>query len=106
MPRDLRSSLFVTGFSQNIISSELEEVFLRWGPIKDVYIPVDFYTKKPKRYAYIEYHHPENCETAFQETMNGVKFHDMSLSVQYAHGQRKCKFIYLCWIRHSLFLLV
>uniref|UniRef100_A0A0E9XCY3 RRM domain-containing protein n=1 Tax=Anguilla anguilla TaxID=7936 RepID=A0A0E9XCY3_ANGAN len=29
--------------------------FGRYGPIVDVYIPVDFYTRRPRGFAYIQY---------------------------------------------------
>lgn len=34
---------------------DLRREFGRYGPIVDVYIPVDFYTRRPRGFAYIQY---------------------------------------------------
>ena len=34
---------------------DLKELFARYGPIRDVYIPVDYYTKEPRGFCYVEY---------------------------------------------------
>lgn len=34
---------------------DLRREFGRYGPIVDVYIPLDFYTRRPRGFAYIQY---------------------------------------------------
>lgn len=34
---------------------DLRREFGRYGPIVDVYIPVDFYSRRPRGFAYIQY---------------------------------------------------
>jgi len=33
----------------------LRELFARYGPIQDVYIPMDHYTREPRGFAYVQY---------------------------------------------------
>lgn len=34
---------------------ELRSLFGKYGPISDVYIPMDYYTRRPRGFAYIQY---------------------------------------------------
>ena len=36
-------------------SEDLRKLFGRYGPISDVYIPLDYYTRLPRGFAYIQY---------------------------------------------------
>ena len=36
-------------------TDELKDMFAKYGPIQDVYIPLDFYTRKQRGFAYIQY---------------------------------------------------
>ena len=33
----------------------MRELFSRYGPIQDVYIPLDYYTREPRGFAYVQY---------------------------------------------------
>uniref|UniRef100_A0A3Q2XIZ1 RRM domain-containing protein n=1 Tax=Hippocampus comes TaxID=109280 RepID=A0A3Q2XIZ1_HIPCM len=58
MARYLRppnSSLFVRNISEESRPEDLRREFGRYGPIVDVYIPLDFYTRRPRGFAYIQY---------------------------------------------------
>ncbi len=48
-------SLYVRGFPFNTKDDDLRALFEPFGEIKDVYLPRDFYTKKPRGFAYIQY---------------------------------------------------
>ncbi|KAG7231690.1 hypothetical protein INR49_010740 [Caranx melampygus] len=43
---------------------DLRREFGRYGPIVDVYIPLDFYTRQPRGFAYIQYPFPRVCAPA------------------------------------------
>lgn len=34
---------------------ELRSLFGKYGPLSDVYVPVDYYTRRPRGFAYIQY---------------------------------------------------
>ena len=36
-------------------SDDLREMFTKYGPVRDVYIPLDYYTREPRGFAYVEY---------------------------------------------------
>ena len=40
-------------------SDDLRDLFSRYGPIQDVYIPMDYYTREPRGFAYVQY--PHSC---------------------------------------------
>ena len=42
---------------------DLRELFARYGPIRDVYIPVDYYTKEPRGFCYVEYPFTQMVDT-------------------------------------------
>uniref|UniRef100_A0A7N6B5W7 RRM domain-containing protein n=1 Tax=Anabas testudineus TaxID=64144 RepID=A0A7N6B5W7_ANATE len=57
MARYLRppnTSLFVRNIADES-RYDLRREFGRYGPIVDVYIPLDFYTRRPRGFAYIQY---------------------------------------------------
>uniref|UniRef100_A0A452DKT2 RRM domain-containing protein n=1 Tax=Capra hircus TaxID=9925 RepID=A0A452DKT2_CAPHI len=39
-------------------SEDLRREFGRYGPIVDVYVPLDFYTRRPRGFAYVQF---EDC---------------------------------------------
>ncbi|KAJ1494033.1 hypothetical protein T484DRAFT_1766963, partial [Baffinella frigidus] len=47
-------SLLIRGISERTSVGELRKVFERYGSVKDVYIPMDFHTRQPKPFAFIE----------------------------------------------------
>uniref|UniRef100_A0A669F3Q1 RRM domain-containing protein n=1 Tax=Oreochromis niloticus TaxID=8128 RepID=A0A669F3Q1_ORENI len=58
MARYLRppnTSLFVRNIADESRPEDLRREFGRYGPIVDVYIPLDFYTRRPRGFAYIQY---------------------------------------------------
>ncbi|CAG5889685.1 unnamed protein product [Menidia menidia] len=61
--RPPNSSLFVRNISDESRPEDLRREFGRYGPIVDVYIPLDFYTRRPRGFAYIQYPFPAspNC---------------------------------------------
>ncbi|CDQ60718.1 unnamed protein product [Oncorhynchus mykiss] len=48
-------SLFIRNISDESRPEELRREFGRYGPIVDVYIPLDFSTRRPRGFAYIQY---------------------------------------------------
>lgn len=36
-------------------SEDIRREFGRYGPIVDVYVPLDFYTRRPRGFAYVQY---------------------------------------------------
>uniref|UniRef100_A0A3B4BJI3 RRM domain-containing protein n=1 Tax=Periophthalmus magnuspinnatus TaxID=409849 RepID=A0A3B4BJI3_9GOBI len=53
--RPPNTSLFVRNIADESRPEDLRREFGRYGPIVDVYIPLDFYTRQPRGFAYIQY---------------------------------------------------
>ena len=34
---------------------DLRRIFGKYGPIRDIYIPLDYYTREPRGFAYVQY---------------------------------------------------
>jgi len=34
---------------------DLRRIFAKYGPIRDIYIPLDYYSKEPRGFAYVQY---------------------------------------------------
>lgn len=53
-------SLYVRGFPFQTKEEDLRSLFEQFGEIKDVYLPRDYFTKKPRGFAYIQYVYQQN----------------------------------------------
>lgn len=42
-------------FLLKISADDLRQLFSRYGPIQDVYIPLEYYTREPRGFAYVQY---------------------------------------------------
>ena len=45
-------TVFVTSVSRG---DDLKELFCRYGTVRDVYIPLDYHTREPRGFCYVEY---------------------------------------------------
>uniref|UniRef100_A0A3Q2QQD0 Serine and arginine rich splicing factor 10a n=1 Tax=Fundulus heteroclitus TaxID=8078 RepID=A0A3Q2QQD0_FUNHE len=63
--RPPNTSLFVRNISDESRPEDLRREFGRYGPIVDVYIPLDFHTRQPRGFAYIQYPFPLSCNQSF-----------------------------------------
>ena len=81
-------SLLVRNLSTDITSSDLQAAFRRIGEIKDVYIPLDYHSKLPKGFAFIEFATPDQARNARDE-MNRFLMKGRELEVVYAQEKRK-----------------
>merc|ERR1712210_55045 len=81
-------SLFVRNIADDIDQDELHREFSRYGSIKDVYVPRDYYNKRPRGFAYVQFADIHDAEDA-QEGMDGRKVCGRFIDVQFAKGDRK-----------------
>ncbi|XP_065830470.1 probable RNA-binding protein 19 [Oscarella lobularis] len=59
--------LFVRNLSYTCTEEELGELFGRFGPLTETFVPVDRVTKKPMGFAFVTYLMPEHAVKAFNE---------------------------------------
>lgn len=81
-------SLLVRNITSDISVSDLRAAFARIGHLKDVYIPMDYHSQKPKGFAFIEYATPEQARMA-QEEMNKFLIKGRRIEVVFAQERRK-----------------
>lgn len=81
-------SLLVRNLSTEITLADLQAAFRRIGEIKDVYIPLDYHSKQPKGFAFIEYATQAQARAAKDE-MNHFLMKGRELEVVFAQEKRK-----------------
>ncbi|KAG8451469.1 hypothetical protein GDO86_003611 [Hymenochirus boettgeri] len=91
MSRYLRppnSSLFVRNVADDIRSEDLRREFGRYGPIVDVYVPLDFYTRRPRGFAYVQFEDVRDAEDALHN-LDKKWICGRQIEIQFAQGDRK-----------------
>ena len=48
------TSLYVKNIPDETLPDDLRDMFGRYGNLTDVYIPLDYYTKRPRGFAYVQ----------------------------------------------------
>jgi RNA recognition motif-containing protein len=47
-------TIYVRGLPLDTKREDLTDIFEKFGTLKDVYIPLDYYSRKPKDFAYVK----------------------------------------------------
>ncbi|XP_077868484.1 serine/arginine-rich splicing factor 12-like [Saccoglossus kowalevskii] len=53
--RPPNTSLYVRNVPDGTRPEELRQIFEKYGPTSDVYIPLDHHTRRPRGFAYVQY---------------------------------------------------
>ncbi|TEA39682.1 hypothetical protein DBR06_SOUSAS3410149, partial [Sousa chinensis] len=99
--RPPNTSLFVRNVADATRPEDLRREFGRYGPIVDVYIPLDFYTRRPRGFAYVQYplfycvhlvifEDVRDAEDALYN-LNRKWVCGRQIEIQFAQGDRKSK---------------
>ncbi|XP_075051488.1 serine/arginine-rich splicing factor 10 [Mixophyes fleayi] len=91
MSRYLRppnTSLFVRNIADDIRSEDLRREFGRYGPIVDVYVPLDFYNRRPRGFAYVQFEDVRDAEDALY-SLDRRWICGRQIEIQFAQGDRK-----------------
>jgi len=86
--RPPNTSLYIRNLGSSTRPEDLRRVFAKYGPIRDIYIPLDYYTKEARGFAYVQYEDIRDAEDALYYEEH-VRVHGRELDVQYAEGDRK-----------------
>uniref|UniRef100_A0AAY4BJL2 Serine/arginine-rich splicing factor 10 n=1 Tax=Denticeps clupeoides TaxID=299321 RepID=A0AAY4BJL2_9TELE len=95
MARYLRppnTSLFIRNIADESRPEDLRREFGRYGPIVDVYIPVDFYTRRPRGFAYIQYPFMFEDVRDAEDALHNLDRKwvcGRQIEIQFAQGDRK-----------------
>ncbi|KAM9824199.1 uncharacterized protein ACB057_019013 [Neosynchiropus ocellatus] len=82
------ASLFVRNVSDESRPEDLRREFGRYGPVVDVYIPLDFHTRQPRGFAYIQYPDVRDAEDALH-SLDRKWVCGRQIEIQFAQGDRK-----------------
>ncbi|KAJ1688193.1 hypothetical protein LUZ63_019583 [Rhynchospora breviuscula] len=81
-------SLLVRNIPMNTRAEDLRVPFERFGPVRDVYLPKDYYTGEPRGFAFVEYLEAYDASEA-QYHMNRQIFGGREITVVLAAESRK-----------------
>ncbi|XP_059462918.1 serine/arginine-rich SC35-like splicing factor SCL33 [Corylus avellana] len=86
--RDLPTSLLVRNLRLDCRPEDLRRPFGQFGPLKDVYLPRDYYTGEPRGFGFVQYVDPSDAADA-KYHMNGQILLGRELTVVFAEENRK-----------------
>ncbi|MBZ3883029.1 Serine/arginine-rich splicing factor 2 [Sciurus carolinensis] len=85
------TSLKVDNLTYRTSPNTLRRVFQKYGPIGDVYIPRDRFTRKSRGFAFVRFHHKHHAEDAM-DALDGIVLDGRELRVQMARYGRPLDF--------------
>ncbi|KAL9240186.1 hypothetical protein vseg_014434 [Gypsophila vaccaria] len=85
------TSLLVRNLPHNCRPEDLREPFGRFGPIKDIYLPRDYYTGEPRGFGFVQFVDPADAADAKYD-MDGYVLLGRELTVVFAEENRKKPF--------------
>jgi RNA recognition motif-containing protein len=67
---------------------EVKQYFEQYGPVKDVYLPVDYYTRRPRGFGFVEFESEKDARDALDRS-DGQEVLGATLKVVMAREGRK-----------------
>ncbi|KAJ8900066.1 hypothetical protein K2173_024182 [Erythroxylum novogranatense] len=86
--RDLPCSLLVRNLRHDCRPEDLRTPFVRFGPLKDIYLPRDYHTGEPRGFGFVQYVDPADAADA-KYHMDGEILLGRELTVVFAEENRK-----------------
>ncbi|CAL1370811.1 unnamed protein product [Linum trigynum] len=86
--RDLPTSLLVRNLRHDCSPEDLCGPFSQFGPLKDIYLPRDYYTGQPRGFGFIQFVEPADAAEA-KYNMDGEVLLGRELTVVFAEENRK-----------------
>uniref|UniRef100_J3LP63 RRM domain-containing protein n=1 Tax=Oryza brachyantha TaxID=4533 RepID=J3LP63_ORYBR len=86
--RDLPTSLLVRNLRRDCRPDDLRRPFGKFGRLKDIYLPRDYYSGEPRGFGFIQYYDPEDAADA-KYHMDGQILLGREVTVVFAEENRK-----------------
>ncbi|CAC5372700.1 FUSIP1 [Mytilus coruscus] len=86
--RPPNTSLYVRNVNEGAREDEMRAMFGKYGPLKDVYIPLDYYSRVPRGFAYIQFEDPRDADDALYH-LDRTRYQGRELEIEFARGDRK-----------------
>jgi len=84
----LTTSLLVRNVSYRVRPDELKRIFSRYGDVRDVYIPEDYYTKRARGFAFVEFYDGRDAADASHHLERYI-VDGREISIVFAKDRRK-----------------
>ncbi|RHN64208.1 putative RNA recognition motif domain, nucleotide-binding alpha-beta plait domain-containing protein [Medicago truncatula] len=84
----LPSGLLVRNLPLDARPEDLRGPFERYGPVKDVYLPRNYYTGEPRGFGFVKYRHGEDAAEAKQQ-LNHTIIGGREIRIVFAEENRK-----------------
>ncbi|KAL5701506.1 hypothetical protein ACHQM5_026833 [Ranunculus cassubicifolius] len=82
------TGLLIRNISLSARPEDLRVPFERFGPVKDVYLPKNYYTGEPRGFGFVKYRSPEDAAEA-KHQMNHKMIGGREITIVYAEENRK-----------------
>ncbi|KAJ0982718.1 hypothetical protein J5N97_010973 [Dioscorea zingiberensis] len=86
--RDLPTSLLVRNLRHDCRPDDLRKAFGQFGPLKDIYLPRDYYTGEPRGFGFVQYVDPADATEAKYQMDRQILL-GRELTVVFAEENRK-----------------
>ncbi|KAI0213301.1 Serine/arginine-rich splicing factor 10 [Lamellibrachia satsuma] len=86
--RPPNTSLYVRNVPEGTRPDEIKSLFGKYGPVTDAYMPLDYYTRRSRGFAYIQFEDPRDAEDAMYN-LDRTRFYGRELEIEFARGDRK-----------------
>ncbi|KAD4384203.1 hypothetical protein R6Q59_019218 [Mikania micrantha] len=86
--RDLPTSLLVRNLRHECWPEDLQRPFGQFGPLKDIYLPRDYYSGEPRGFGFVQFIDPADAAEA-KYHMDGQILQGRQLTVVFAEENRK-----------------
>ncbi|KAH7647958.1 splicing factor RRM domain containing SC35-like splicing factor [Cryptosporidium bovis] len=81
-------SLLVRNLRFETSPGRVRHHFEKYGPVRDVYLPLDYYSKRPRGFGFVEYMDPRDAQDAVGK-LDGSLLDGSTIRVVIAHDRRK-----------------
>ncbi|KAJ1607854.1 splicing factor RRM domain-containing protein [Cryptosporidium canis] len=81
-------SLLVRNLRYETSPGRVRHHFERYGPVRDVYLPLDYYSRRPRGFGFVEYMDPRDAQDAVSR-LDGSLLDGSTIRVVVAHDRRK-----------------
>ncbi|CAA9988295.1 RNA-binding protein, putative [Plasmodium knowlesi strain H] len=81
-------SLLIKNLSFHTSPDKIRKIFQSFGKVRDVYLPLDHYTRRPRGFGFVEYYEPQYAKEALI-TLNHTKIDGNEVKIIIAQNRRK-----------------
>ncbi|KAK4749250.1 hypothetical protein SAY87_026699 [Trapa incisa] len=87
-PREPAASLLVRNLHRDCRPEDLRGPFGHFGPLKDIYLPRDYYTGEPRGFGFVQFIYPDDAADA-KHYLDGEVLLGREMQVLFAEKSRK-----------------